>query len=80
MWSRRARGEAAEVHVASKPTCLPPNEGREEIKAHRLLEPFAVLKSAAAQFKADALRPNYAIWTGFVDEIALLRDGRFAHV
>ena len=40
--------EAAEVHAVAKAACLPPNETREEIKAHHLLEPFAVLKSAAS--------------------------------
>ncbi|MFZ0206886.1 MAG: hypothetical protein WAL59_12350 [Roseiarcus sp.] len=74
--------EAAEVHVASKPACLPPNEGREEIKAHHLLEPFAVLKSAAAQFKAEALSAKLCHQEEeFVYDIALLhRDGRFVHV
>ena len=84
LWAPAARAAeaAAEVHVASKPTCLPPNEGREEIKAHHLLEPFAVLKSAAAQFKAEALSAKLCrLDEEFVYEIALLhRDGRFVHV
>jgi hypothetical protein len=83
LWPPAARAaEAAEVHVPSKPTCLPPNEGREEIKAHHLLEPFAVLKSAAVQFKADALSAKLChLDEEFVYDIALLhRDGRFVHV
>ena len=74
--------EAAEAHVVSKPVCLPPSEAREEIKAHHLLEPFAVLKSAAAQFKAEALSAKLCrLDEEFVYEIALLhRDGRFVHV
>jgi uncharacterized membrane protein YkoI len=82
LWAPAARAAEAEVHVASKPTCLPPNEGREEIKAHHLLEPFAVLKSAAAQFKAEALSAKLCHQEEeFVYEIALLhRDGRFVHV
>ena len=47
-----------------------------------LLEPFAVLKSAAAQFKAEALSAKLChLDDEFVYEIALLhRDGRFVHV
>ena len=66
----------------SSALCLPPNETREEIKAHHLLEPFAVLKSAAAQFKAEALSAKLChLDDELVYEIALLhRDGRFVHV
>jgi len=74
--------EAAEAHVAPKAVCLPPNETREEIKAHRLLEAFAVLKTAAAQFKAEALSAKLChLEDEFVYEIALLhRDGKFVHI
>ena len=77
-----ATATATEVHAAPKAICLPPNETREEIKARRLLEPFAVLKSAAAQFKAEALSAKLChLDDEFVYEIALLhRDGRFVHV
>jgi len=73
--------EATEARV-SKPACLLPNEAREEIKDHHLLEPFAVLKSAAAQFKAEALSAKLCHQEEeFVYEIALLhRDGRFVHI
>ena len=72
----------AETHVAAKPACVPASDTQEEIKAHHLLEPFPVLKSAAAQFKAEALSAKLCrIGDEFVYEIALLhRDGRFIHV
>jgi hypothetical protein len=47
-----ARSSEAEVHIATKPSCLSSNESREEIKSRHFLEPFAVLKAAATQFKA----------------------------
>jgi hypothetical protein len=74
--------EATEAHVGSKPVCLPANETREEVKAHHLVEPFAVLKSAAERFKAEALSARLCrLDEEFVYEIALLhRDGRFVHV
>jgi hypothetical protein len=77
-----ARAGEAEVRVAIRNACLPPSETREEIKAHRLLEPFAVLKSAAAQFKAEALSAKLCRnGDELVYEIALLhRDGRLVHV
>ena len=80
--SPASRGFEAELHVAPKAICLPPNETREEIKAHHLLEPFAALKSAATQFKAEALSAKLChVGDEFVYEIALLhRDGRFVHV
>jgi len=72
----------AETHPAAKPACVPASDTQEEIKAHHLLEPFPVLKSAAAQFKAEALSAKLCrIGDEFVYEIALLhRDGRFIHV
>lgn len=83
LWPGLSRAvETGEAHVASKTVCLPPTETREEIKAHHLLEPFAVLKSAAAQFKAEALSAKLChVDEEFVYEIALLhRDGKFVHV
>src|SRR6516165_10882901 len=74
---------AAEVeHGAVKPVCLNPAETREEVKARRLIEPFAALKFAAAQRKAEALSAKLC-HTGdeFIYEITLLhRDGRLVHV
>ena len=82
-----ARATDAEPHAASpatavKPACLNAAETREEVKAHKLLEPFAALKSAAAQRKAEALSAKLC-HTGdeYVYEITLLhRDGRLVHV
>lgn len=77
-----ARAVEAEVRVALKNGCLPPSETREEIKTRHLLEPFAALKSAAAQFKAEALSAKLCRnGDELVYEIALLhRDGRLVHV
>jgi hypothetical protein len=75
---------AAEVepHAAAKPACLNAAETREMVKSRRLLEPFAALKFASAQRKAEALSARLCR-TGddFVYEITLLRrDGRLVHV
>ena len=73
----------AEPHPATlKPVCLTASETRDEVKAHKLLEPFAALKSAAQQRKAEALSAKLC-HTGdeFIYEITLLhRDGRLTHV
>ena len=81
----RAPVRAAEAEarpVAAKPVCLNAAETREMVKSRRLLEPFAALKSAGAQRKAEALSAKLCR-TGddFVYEITLLhRDGRLVHV
>jgi uncharacterized membrane protein YkoI len=78
-----AQAAEAEQHaLAARPVCLGPSETREEVKNHRLLEPFAALKFAAAQRKAEALSARLC-HTGdeFIYEITLLhRDGRLVHV
>jgi len=74
---------AEQAHPASpKPTCLSAADTREEVKGHKLLEPFAALKSAAAQRKAEALSARLCrIGDEFFYEITLLhRDGRLVHV
>ena len=77
------RAAEAEAHpVAAKPVCLNAAETREMVKSRRLLEPFAALKFAGAQRKAEALSARLC-HTGedFVYEITLLhRDGRLVHV
>ena len=75
--ARRWRASRRCASRSNRP-CLSPSETREEIKSRRLLEPFAVLKSAAAQFKAEALSAKLCrSGDEFVYEIALLhRDGR----
>jgi hypothetical protein len=79
-----ARAAEADLRPAAtvKPLCLNAAETREEVRNHRLLEPFAALKFAAAQRKAEALSAKLC-HTGdeFVYEITLLhRDGRLVHV
>ena len=67
---------------AAKPICLSAAETREEVKSRHLLEPFAALKLAGAQRKAEALSARLC-HTGeeFIYEITLLhRDGRLVHV
>jgi hypothetical protein len=80
--SSAGAAEAA-LHVAAvKPACLNAAETREAVKTRRLLEPFAALKFASAQRKAEALSAKLCR-TGedFVYEITLLlRDGRLVHV
>ena len=72
----------ATIASSAKPVCIAESETREEIKAHHLLEPFVVLKSASSSLKAEALRARLCeIGDEFVYEITLLhRDGRVVHV
>jgi uncharacterized membrane protein YkoI len=73
---------AAEVEARLKPACLNVAETREQVKAHKLLEPFVALKTAAALGKAEALSARLCHADDeFIYEIALLhRDGRLSHV
>ena len=83
MTAAAARAAEAELRpAAAKPICLNAAETREEIKAHRLIEPFAALKSAASQRKAEALSARLCHnGDEFIYEITLLhRDGRLVHV
>jgi uncharacterized membrane protein YkoI len=68
--------------AATKPICLNAAETREEVKSRRLIEPFAALKFAAAQRKAEALTAKLChVGDDFIYEITLLnRDGRIVHV
>jgi hypothetical protein len=76
--------EAAEIesHAVAKPVCLSAAETRELVKSRRLLEPFAALKFAAGQRKAEALSARLCrSGDDFIYEITLLhRDGRLVHV
>jgi hypothetical protein len=78
-----AKAAEAELHVvAAKPACLNAAETREMVKSRHLLEPFAALKFAGGQRKAEALSAKLCR-TGedFIYEITLLhRDGRLVHV
>ncbi len=70
-----ARAAEAELHASVKPVCLNP-------EARRLIEPFAALKSAGAQRRAEPLSAKLChIGDEFIYEITLLhRDGRLVHV
>lgn len=81
-----ASANAAEAEpprvAAAKPVCLNAAETREEVKSRHLIEPFAALKFAGSQRKAEALSARLC-HTGddFFYEITLLhRDGRLVHV
>ena len=78
----RAFGAEAAAVAPARPVCLNGSETREEISAHRLLQPFAVLKSAATIAKAEALSAKLCkLGDDFVYEIALLHhDGRLVHL
>ncbi len=83
MTSVAARAAEAEIHAASpKPVCLNAADTRDQVKAHKLLEPYAALKFAAQQRKAEALSAKLcANGDDFVYEITLLHhDGRLIHV
>lgn len=74
--------EAEPPRAPARPVCLSAGETREMVKSRRLIEPFAALKFASAQRKAEALSARLC-HTGddFVYEITLLhRDGRLVHV
>ncbi len=78
-----ARAAEAESRPPSaKAACLNASDTREQVKAHKLLEPYAALKSAAQQRKAEALSAKLCLsGDDFVYEITLLhRDGRLIHV
>ena len=80
-FSARA-AEADAARAAPKTVCFTPAETREEIKARKLVEPFAALKSAQAQYKGEPVSAKLCrIGDEYVYEIALLhRDGRYVHV
>jgi hypothetical protein len=83
MTCAQARAAEAEARPpAAKPVCLNATETREEVKARHFLEPFAALRYAALQHKAEALSAKLC-HTGddFFYEITLLhRDGRLVRV
>jgi len=73
---------AGDGEARPKTVCLSPAETREEIKAHKLVEPFAALKAAQTQFKAEPVSAKLChIGDELVYIIALLHhDGRYRHV
>jgi len=78
-----ARAAEVEPHAApAKLTCLNAADTREQVKAHKLIEPYAALKFAAHERKAEALSAKLCMsGDDFIYEITLLhRDGRLNHV
>lgn len=78
-----AHGGEADPHAAvARPQCLNAADTREQVKARKLIEPYAALKSAAQQRKAEALSARLCVnGDAYVYEITLLhRDGRLTHV
>jgi len=77
-----ARAAEAELHPGAKQVCLNAADTREQVKAHKLLEPYAALKSAAHERKAEALSAKLCMsGDDFIYVITLLhRDGRLMHV
>ena len=77
---RRRSGAARRGREARLPQRR--RHARDQVKAHKLLEPYAALKSAAQQRKAEALSAKLCLsGDDFVYEITLLhRDGRLIHV
>jgi hypothetical protein len=77
-----AKAAEIEARAVVKPACLNAAETRELVKSRHLLEPFAALKSAGAQRKAEALTAKLCR-TGddlFYEITLLHRDGRLVHV
>jgi hypothetical protein len=74
--------EAQQRALPAKPVCLSAAETRDAVKTRKLLEPFAALKFAAQQRKAEALSAKLChVGDEFIYEITLLhRDGRLVHV
>ena len=77
-----ARAAETEPHAPAKPVCLNAADTREQVKAHKLIEPYAALKSAARERKAEALSAKLCVsGDDYIYEITLLhRDGRLNHV
>ena len=84
---RAPDGRAPDVRATDprpgvKRVCLSAAETREEIKARKLVESFAALKSAQAQYKGEPVSARLCrMGEEYIYEIALLhRDGRYTHV
>jgi hypothetical protein len=72
----------ADPRPSGKPVCLNAAETRETVKSRHFLEPFAALRNAAAQRKAEALSARLChVGDEFLYEITLLHhDGRLVHI
>ncbi len=81
-FSARAGDPEPPRPASAKPVCLGAEDTREEVKAHKLIEPYAALKAAAQVRKAEALSAKLCTsGDDFVYVITLLHhDGRLTHV
>jgi len=79
--SAGAMAAEADARAAARPVCLNAADTRDQVKAHKLLEPYEALKSAAQQRKAEALSAKLCLnGDDFIYVITLLhRDGRLIH-
>ncbi len=77
-----ATAAEGEPRAVAKLVCLNAADTRDQVKAHKLLEPYAALKSAAQQRKAEALSAKLCVsGEDYIYVITLLhRDGRLIHV
>ncbi|MGO9005887.1 MAG: PepSY domain-containing protein [Beijerinckiaceae bacterium] len=78
-----AYGAAAEAaKPAAERVCFSAAQTREKIGAHKLAEPFRLMKTAANRFQAEAIGVKLCRWgEEFIYEINLLRrDGHVIHV
>ena len=68
--------------AAAGRTCFSADQTRAQIAAHKLVEPFKLMKEAASVVKGDPLGGKLCRWNeDFVYEISLLRrDGHVVHV
>lgn len=83
MTSAAAIAAEAEPRPApAKFVCLNAADTRDQVKAHKLIEPYAALKSAAQQRKAEALSAKLCTsGDDYIYVITLLhRDGKLARV
>jgi len=73
---------SANPGVAAGRTCFTAEQTRAQIAAHKLVEPFKLMKEAATLVKGDPLGGKLCRWNeDFVYEISLLRrDGHVLHV
>ncbi len=78
-----AYGAAAQAaEPAAEHVCFSAAQTREKIGAHKLAEPFRLMKIAASHFQAEAIGVKLCRWgEELIYEISLLRrDGHVIHV
>lgn len=76
-----ARAEAVGAGAAAERVCFSVPETRDRIVAHKLADPFKVLRAEAAEHRAEAIAVKLcAVDQSYVYVIDLLRrDGRLIH-